>query len=368
MIPLPGLGRALRRQLDPLLATAAATPGADASRKHFPVTAHLGILLHHGLSGATSLRQTHTTLELLGWAGLDLPAGISVSQLARSSTSRPATVFTAVVTELLVQTRTLAPPDGRRALRLQAIDSTFLPLLATLTPWSRVGRHAAGVKVHVGLDLATAVPTSVRLSLADTHDARAFDQRDWTGLAGWTVVVDQGYYGHARFARLREAGVSWICPLHQQASYHVTTDHPVDPTSTAAGDVIVADQTITLGSPHNRAGAVVPGLRLVTSRNRAGGIRRFVTDRHDLTAAEVATIYRRRWRIELLFRWLKHQLRLTRPLGTSCAAVWLTVLLALIVVLLLALLDEDRPAAVTRIAWLRALGTLFTLLLLIDSS
>jgi IS4 transposase len=80
-----------------------------------------------------------------------------------------------------------------------------------------------------------------------------------------------------------------------------------------------------------------------------------VTSRHDLSAQEVVTLYRQRWQIELFFRWLKHQLGLLQPLGTSRQALWATILLAAIVAVLAALLRDLQPPAVSRIAWLRAL-------------
>jgi hypothetical protein len=348
-------GRRLRRQLRPLVASAAATPGADRYRKHFPASAHLWILLFHVLDGAQSLRQTHLRLEAVprAFRRLGLPRGISRSQLARSSTSRDPACVVALFTAVVAQARGRHAHAWRHLTRIHVIDATFLTLSATLSPWSQHGKHAPGVRVQVGLDLADAIPSALRLTLADTHDTTALRARDRRALAGWTVLIDLGYYGHRLFAELRDAGVSLISRLHPQAIYAVTADHPVPPITTPDGDVVLTDQTITLGSPNNRAGAVLPGMRLVTSRNPHGEVQHFVTDRFDLAAADIVALYRKRWQIELFFRWLKHQLRLTHPLGYSRAAVWLTVLICAIVAVLLSLTEPDRPRSVTRIAWLR---------------
>ena len=360
MIPAAGCGRRLRRVLRPLIDEAAAVPGADRYRKRFPAAAHAWALLFHALDGGGSLRQTHARLGAApgGWAAVGAPAGVSYSQLARSSTSRPAACFEALVAGLVAAARRAAGRDPRlRALeRVQALDGTFLALSAKLSPWSRHGGHAPGVRLQCGLDLAGGVPAHLRLTLADVHDARALAERDLAPLAGWTLLIDLGYYGHRQFRRLRAAGVSFVCRLHAQAAYRVVGRHPVDPAPTADGDRVLADEEIALGSPNNRNGAVLEGMRLVTSRNAAGEERRFVTDRFDLTAGEVVALYRRRWRIELFFRWLKHQLRAAVPLGASREAVWLTVLLAAAVAALAALADAGRPRGVTRVAWLRALG------------
>jgi hypothetical protein len=357
MIPAPGLGRRLRGLLASSIDRAAATPGADRYRKHFPFRAHLWILLIHVLEGADSLRQTHARCAATGFAGLDLPQGISLSQLARSSTSRDPTAVEGMLTELVATARTSADPHWQALRRVQVVDSSFLALSATLSPWSRHGGHAPGVRLQTGFDLAGSIPSALRLTLADTHDTTALRARDLAALAGWTVVADLGYYGHRLFAEMRAAGVSLVCRLHEQAVYRVVAAHPVAPITTPDGDVVLADQTITLGSPNNRAGAVLPGMRLITSRNPRGEVQRFVTDRFDLAAADVVALYRKRWQIELFFRWLKHQLKLLRPLGHSRAAVWLSVLVAAIVAILLMLLADLRPRGVTRVAFARALAT-----------
>lgn len=356
MIPAPGLGRRLRGLLTPFVDRAAATPGADRYRKRFPLRAHVWILLIHVLDGAGSLRQTHARLDATGFAGLGLPDGISLSQLARSSTSRDPAGVERLFADLVAAARGNADPDWRRLTRVQAVDGSFLALSAKLSPWSRHRGHAPGVRLQAGLDLAGPIPADLRLTMADTHDTTALRARDLGALAGWTLLIDLGYYGHRLFAELRAAGVSFVCRLHPQAAFTVTADHPVPPITTPDGDVVLADRTIALGSPNNRAGAVLPGMRLVTSRNPRGEEQRFVTDRFDLAAADVVALYRKRWQIELFFRWLKHQLGLLRPLGHSRQAVWLGVLIAAIVALLLMLLATDRPRGVSRVAFARALA------------
>lgn len=359
---IPILTRRVRRVLAPQVAQAAAVPGADRYRKHFPAIAHLWILLRHALSGQDSLRQTHAELDLApaNWREVGLSQRVSLSQLARSSTSRPAACLETLLAGLLAQ---LPAQAGDPLLRqVQLMDSTFLRLSALLSPWSQHGGHVPGVRLQTGYDLAAAVPSYLRLTLADTPDGRALGQRDLTPLAGWTLVIDQGYYGHQQFQRLQAHELDFLCPLQPQAVYQVTATQPVTPELTSAGDTILADEVITLGSPRNYRGAVLPGLRLITSQNPQGELHRLVTSRHDLRAQQLVTLYRARWQIELFFRWLKHQLGALHPLGTSREAVWATILLAAIVAVLAVLLRDLQPASVTTVAWLRALPAHLALL------
>jgi hypothetical protein len=367
MIPaLPGCSRALRRLLTPRIAAAARTPGADRYRKHFPTTAHLWLLLLHGLLGSPSLRHTHAVLGGLpgAFAQLGLTQGLSLSQLARSSTSRPSACVETLRAELTAHARrTIVPDASWRLLRkVQIIDSTFLSLSGALSPWSRHGQFH-GVRLQTALDLGRHLPTRIRLTLPATNDHEGLATWDLAPWRGWTVLIDLGYYGHRQFRGLQDAGVSFVCRLHPQAAYRVTATRPVAIKTTREGDVVLSDETITLGSPNNRRGTLVPDLRLVRSRNAQGHEQAFVTDRVDLTAFEIVRLYHYRWQIELFFRFLKRHLGLIRPVGRSWAAVWLSVLMALVLAVALLLLAADRPRAISRTTWgvLLALSTIRSL-------
>ena len=374
MIPATPLGRRLRHLLAAPLQTAAAVPGADAYRKHFPATAHLQLLVWHTLSAFPSLRRTHAaaSAEPILWQQLGLPpTGISRSQLARSSTSRPL----ACAETLLTEVRALVPAATRLSTawgRVQLVDSTFVTLSAALSPWAQYGDHAPGVRVHTGLTLGAEgarIPAHLHFTRANTHDLRAFRARDWSAWQGWTIVMDRGYSSHQAFAELRAAGVAWLCPAHAQARM-VVTAAPLGPWPNApTGEVILADELITLGSPNNRHGTVLTDVRRITSRTASGEVQQLVTDRTDLSAGEVVALYHQRWQIELFFRWIKHQLGVLHPLGVSRQAVELTILLAAIVAVLLVLLAAERPPQLSDIAWVHQLGkSLEYALLLADSS
>lgn len=354
--------RRIRRALDPHVTAAAATPGADRYRKRFSTQGHLWIVLLHVWSGSPSLRQTYG--RLLGavhwWRAWGLRTPISLSQLARSSTSRPAACAEALVADALAQARRVAWADRQWRLvqRAVAIDSTFIRLSARLSPWSVYGKFTPGVRVQTSLDLLGRLPSRLRLSLADLNDHEALRGLDLSDLVGWTVLLDRGYYGHRQFERLRAAGVHFVAALSDQAFYRITRSHAVPIGLTPDGDTILADYTVTLGSPNNRAGAVLPNLRLVAYRSAHGTLGWLVTDRHDLVATEVVQLYRLRWQIELFFRWLKRQLGVLRPVGRSREAVWLTVLMAVAAALLLALLVAQAPAGMSRIAFAQLLSVM----------
>ena len=334
------------------------------------------------------MRQTHAELGAnaplrrklgkLGKLGIKDDEWVSFSQLARSSTSRAPGCFEELVMQVLQlvqsQATPIDDPEWSCLNKAKALDSTFVGLSAKLSPWSVCGGHAPGVRAQFGLDLAARIPEFLRITPTTVLDNKALGlmcegEADRSRFEGWTLVIDLGYYGHKMFEQLLEwdMDIHFLSKIHPQAVYQVTGHREVTqkPGWTAGeDDEVLSDEIITLGSPNNRRGAVLPQMRLVTSRsprpNSKGQeqICRLITDRHDLQAWEVVALYRKRWQIELFFRWLKRQLGILRPLGNSPQAVWLTVLVGWLVALLWRLIEGwgHKPAGMTRISWLRAVG------------
>ena len=86
-------------------------------------------------------------------------------------------------------------------------------------------------------------------------------------------------------------------------------------------------------------------MREVRVRTETGKVLRILTNDLDAPAHEIADLYKRRWMIELFFRWVKQTLRITRFIGTSENAVRIQIAVALIVFLLLRLAQAAQTAA-----------------------
>ncbi|HEY8743497.1 MAG TPA: IS4 family transposase [Chloroflexota bacterium] len=369
------------REVAPLVAAGAAACAADRYRKHFTARQHTWLLLFHGLTRQPSLRQSYAAFAqcdgLLAASGLAAPApaaaaavrlGVSYSQFAASNTSRPPAFLAALFAAVLQRVRRgaradpLAPPP-----ELCLLDATFFRGCLRLAPWAptmRGRRRRAAVRVQVEYTPAQDLPEHVLVQRGQPNDCRGLDAAildhpdRLAELEGRTLIFDLGFYSHARFARLLAAGVHLVTRLHPQAAVTVLEQRPLPqpfPGLPAGRIALEADQHIRLGSAHNRRGAVLPDLRLVTAtvaptpvaaRHGAHPVRyRVLTDRWDRTPQEVVQFYLWRWLIESFFRWLKRVVNAVHLLGESPEATELSVWLALVVHLLCLLAAQalDQP-------------------------
>ena len=78
-------------------------------------------------------------------------------------------------------------------------------------------------------------------------------------------------------------------------------------------------------------------VREVRVRTETGKVLRILSNDLDASAQEIADLYKRRWQIELFFRWIKQTLRIRHFLGTSENAVRIQIAVALIAYLLIRL-------------------------------
>ena len=151
---------------------------------------------------------------------------------------------------------------------------------------------------------------------------------------GATYVFDLGYYDYAWWAELDAAGCRIVTRFKSNTPLDVVEELPV-----AEGGTILSDRIGLLPARQasSRRNPMQDPVREVRVRTETGKILRILTNDLDASAEEIADLYKRRWAIELFFRWVKQTLKITRFLGTSENAVRIQIAVALIAFLLLRL-------------------------------
>jgi IS4 transposase len=94
-------------------------------------------------------------------------------------------------------------------------------------------------------------------------------------------------------------------------------------------------------------------VREVRVKLDTGKVLRVLSNDLDAAAEEIAELYRRRWAIELFFRWVKQVLRISKFLGASENAVRIQIAVALIAFLLLRLAQKAQKTVLSPLAFAR---------------
>lgn len=102
-----------------------------------------------------------------------------------------------------------------------------------------------------------------------------------------------------------------------------------------------------------RANPFTGPVREIRVRTDTGKVLRLLCNDLDAPAQDIAALYKRRWAIELFFRWIKQNLKIRHFLGRSENAVRIQVAVAMIAFLLLRLAQETQKTVTSPLAFTR---------------
>lgn len=296
-------------------------------------------LVHAQLSGAQTLRHLIAALESHGNLLYHLGMGdVRRSTLSDANRVRPVAPFKAVFDYLLPKLHSGLAGEAREACRL--IDTTVLPLNATLSQWAHVGTKSTAAKLHLVYDPKAACPTYFAITPARVNDITA--AKTMPIEPGATYVFDLGYYDYAWWAGLDAQGCRIVTRFKKNTPLILMRTRRVP---SGEGDIL-SDRVghLPARQASSRENPFDKPVREVRVRIETGKVLRILTNDLKATAREIADLYKRRWQIELFFKWVKQNLRIKTFIGTSENAVKIQIIVALITFLLLRLAHQPYAA------------------------
>lgn len=305
---------------------------ADKGVRRLSTSDMLKALLFAQMSGAASLRDIQTTLQSQDARRYHsgLPA-IRRSTLSDAAASRPVAVFTGVLATLMSQVTGKLGRKVGECVRL--IDSTTISLNSLSAGWARFSADLCGAKAHIVFDPDAGCPLYLGFTPARVHDITAAKQMPIC--AGATYVFDLGYYDYGWWKQMHDKGCRIVTRLKAHTQLDVTQVRAVPDTA----NTIVSDRIGRLPArqARNRRNPMGMDVREVTVKIETGRILRIFTNDLDAPATAIADLYKRRWAIELFFRWIKQTLKLRHFFGVTENAVRIQIAVALIAFVLIKL-------------------------------
>jgi hypothetical protein len=257
--------------------------------------------------GALGLKRYH-----LGFRGK-----VARSTLADANELRDWRIFADFAQVLIAIARPLYVGDAMGVdldQSLYALDSTTIDLCLALFPWAKFRKRKAAVKMHTLLDLHGNIPTFIRITDGKVHDVNILDELPIE--SGAFYVMDRGYVDFRRLYRFTLNGSFFVTRTKANVLLQRRYSRPVD---TCTG--LRSDHTVIL-TTRGSASFYPDPLRRVTYCDPETGKRlKFLTNNFMLPALTIAQIYKRRWEVELFFRWIKQHLRIKAFFGTNENAV-----------------------------------------------
>ncbi|MDM1374048.1 IS4 family transposase [Myroides marinus] len=308
----------------------------DKYVKHFTCWNQLLALMFGQLSNRESLRDLINALDAHHSKCYRLGMGknVSRSSLARANQDRDYHIFEEFAYYLVNQAREKRVSEiFKLEGNVYAFDSTTIDLCLSVFWWAKFRKKKGGIKVHTLYDVETQIPTFFHITTASEHDSKAMKEIPYEPESYY--VFDRAYNNFKMLYKIHQIEAFFVIRAKKNLQYKSVKWKRRLPKN------ILSDVTIELTGFYPKQ-YYPKYLRLVKywdEEQKREFI--FLTNAVQISALQVAELYRNRWQVELFFKWLKQHLRVKKFWGTTENAVRIQLYVAISTYCLVAIVQKD---------------------------
>lgn len=217
-----------------------------------------------------------------------------------------------------------------------AFDSTTIPLCLSTFPWAKFRMKKGGVKAHVLYDIEAQVPAFYTVTTASRHDSTAMHSIPYEPNAYY--MFDRAYDSFKELYRIHITDSFYVVRAKTNLKYKTVKWKRRMPKN------VLTDAEVKLTGYMSEKN-YPESFRLVRYYDEEEEREfTFLTNAKHLTALEVAELYKKRWLVELFFKWLKQHLKIKKFWGTTENAVRIQIAVAIITYCLVAIVHHDMKS------------------------
>ena len=306
----------------------------------------LKTLIFFHLQEHTSARHLLQVLEEDDFARNNIAPeeGIKKSSFAEAINTRGLEQLSHIYQNLQSQAIKALPKEHDELGDLISIDGSLIDACLSMQ-WADYRKGAKKAKVHLGFDINHGIPRKVFLT-----DGKG-PERPFVSMIlspDQTGVLDRGYQAHDLFDLWQKQGKHFLCRIKGKTKKKCIERKDINPESNIFYDAIVLLGTPGINQtkkPVRVVGYIVEGTKYWIA-----------TDRFDLTAEQIAFIYKLRWNVEKFFSWWKRHLKVYHLIARSEYGLMVQILAGLITYLLLAIYcreQHEEKVSIKRVRELR---------------
>lgn len=341
-----------------LLQTTAIKLNTDYKIRSFYTHHHLATMIYFHICEHDGLRHLNQcTLENLN----HIIPKVSLATLSNHNNNRDYTVFLPTMNRLIQKALVTLTKDERlkKFGTTKMIDSTTVSMCLTFFDWAEFRSTKAGIKMHTSIDGATGIPDRIIFSNAKCHDRTKMD--DLMTDKGTIYICDKGYIDYNKFDIYTSKGIYFVSRLKDNAKINDIEELPITYSNEKdgllpKGSTIVFDKKVRLGSQYSNL--TKQTYRIIKIIDSNGKELTFVTNLMKFSSEEIAWLYKRRWDIELFFKWIKQHCKIKTLIGHSENAVRLQMVTGIITYLLYRLTWQEVPQVKSLIILKRKIANL----------
>ncbi len=268
---------------------------------------------------------------------LGMGRGTSKANLAKANEKRDYRIYESFALILVAEIQKLALPELAFDLPIDApviaIDATVVDLCLNVFWWGKFRKHKAAVKLHTMLDVKTNIPTFIYITSGAIHEINALDHLPIE--SGSFYLMDKAYIDFDRLFRMHKSGAFFVTRAKENFRFIRLSSRQINKSTGLICDqtVKLKNQKVSLDYPET-----IRRVKYYDSEIQMEFV--FITNNFEISALEVAMLYKYRWTIEQFFKWIKQHLKIKTFWGHSFNAVKIQIYIAMITYLLVALVKN----------------------------
>ena len=280
------------------------------------------------LTARDSMRDLMLSLEAHNTKYYHLGLGKSVTRtnLGKANRNRDYRIYEDFAYVLIEEARNSVYKDDFEVKvdgNVYAFDSSTIDLCLSVFWWAEFRKHKGGIKLHTLYDVKTSIPSLVLITSAKVHDVNMLDALTYE--AGSFYIMDKGYIDFTRLYKLNCSKAYFVTRAKENMQFRRIYSNKVDKTTGLIYDQIGKLET------YKSLKSYPEKLRRVKYYDaETNKVFIFITNNLELTAFEIALLYKKRWQVELFFKWIKQHLRIKSFWGTTINAVKIQLYCAII--------------------------------------
>lgn len=283
---------------------------------------------------------------------LGLGSNVALSTLAKANIRRNYKIYEEFACHLIDYARRVCvctefevKVDGN----VYAFDSTTIDLCLSVFWWAEFRKAKGGIKMHTLYDVKTQIPSFVYITTASVNDVNAMDQIPYE--KGSYYIFDRGYNDFERLYRIQLTEAYFVLRARDNLKFNRMYSQKVNKDTGVKCD---QTGTFTNQKSFSRYPQKLRRIKYYDSQTDVEFV--FLTNNFELSAIEIAILYKNRWLVELFFKWIKQHLKVKSFWGHTPNAVKTQLYCAIIAYCLVAMIGKELKISRSTYEILQILG------------
>jgi hypothetical protein len=268
---------------------------------------------------------------------LGLGSNIALSTLAKANIRRNFKIYEEFACHLIDYARCVCAGtdfevkvDGN----VYAFDSTTIDLCLSVFWWAEFRKAKGGIKMHTLYDIKTQIPSFIYITTASVNDVNEMDHIPYE--KGSYYIFDRGYNDFERLYRIHKIEAYFVLRARDNLKFNRMYSKKVNKKTGVKCD---QTGTFTNQKSYSRYPEKLRRIKYYDCETKVEFV--FLTNNFELTAIEIAILYKNRWQVELFFKWIKQHLKVKSFWGYTPNAVKTQLYCAIIAYCLVAIVGKE---------------------------